>query len=136
MLQQQLTFTLRNDMITIEYTKQAQGDPVRTQGWLATFRITSSSRTNTTKLFKIRSHNNKHFFAGVASPVDLIEMDEAPNADGAENYWISDTAEILVRCEADLDELVNLIKIDLQEFDLSLKNAANSTVSVGVMTIP
>ena len=121
-------------MITVEFEKQAQGVSGRTQSWLLVARILSSSRTNTNKLFKLFSSNNRTYFHGVASPVDLLEMLEAPAEDGDMTYWLADEVSLLLRCEADIDEVIKLIRIDLDEFERSLKSA-ETTESIGVIQI-
>ena len=121
-------------MITVEFTKQVQGIEYRTQSWLITAKVLSSSRTNSTSLFKFLRSGDQHFFAGVVSPVDLLEMDEALDENGVPTYYIGDEAKILVRCESDIDEIVKLIKIDLDEFERSLASA-EVTQSLGVVSI-
>ena len=121
-------------MISVEFKKQTDGISYRTQSWLLTAEILSSTRTSTLKLFRIHSYNNQHFFSGVCSPADLLELPEVADATGADTYWISSKVEILCRCEDDVDEIVRLIQVDLDEFDRSLK-AATTVATLGIVQV-
>ena len=113
-------------MITINIDKQTEGINYRTQSWSVMAQITNSTKTNTTKLFRIHYYKGKHYFHGIASPVDLLELDKEPSIED-NTFWLTDKVELLLRCEPDADEVIRLMKIELDEFDRSLTLSNNPT---------
>jgi hypothetical protein len=120
-------------MITLNIHKQTDGISWRTQAWGVKIEIVDSSRTNTNKLFRINFLDGKHYFSGVASPVDLLELPTEPDEDSNNSFWLTDKVDLLMRCESDLDEVIRLVKIELDELDRSLKASESITSSTEVI---
>lgn len=120
-------------MITLNIEKQVDGINYRTQSWSVKIQIINSTRTNTNSLFRIHYLKGRHYFHGIASPVDLLELDNAPATDD-NTFWLTDSIDLLLRCEPDADEVIRLVKIELDEFDRSLKLSTNPT-SIGTVEV-
>lgn len=106
-------------MITLTIDKQAQYVKLRTQSYNVKFTVVGNTR-GPQELFMVWVRDGKEFFSHVASPVDTMEYGTDPTAPTDEYYR---TREVILafRCEADADEAIRLIKIDLDEYDRSTK---------------
>lgn len=108
-------------MIKLKVTPQANFVEGRTQSYSITLEIIESTRSDL-ELFMVYFKNGREFFSHIASPVDMIEYPNTPSSEG-EGYYRTKKVTLVLHCKADADEVVRLAKIDLDEFDRSIKNA-------------
>lgn len=108
-------------MIKLKVTPQENFVNGRSQSYSVTLEIIESSRS-ALELFMVYFKNGREFFSHIASPVDMVEYPDTPLTEG-EGYYRTKKVILVLRCKDDADEVVRLAKIDLDEFDRSIKNA-------------
>lgn len=108
-------------MIQLSTKKQENYVEGRTQSFTVVLEIVTNTRGDL-ELFMIYCRGNRQFFSHIASPVDMVEYGVDPIVD-VEGYYRAKKVTLVVRNEADADEVINLAKVDLDEFDRSTKNA-------------
>lgn len=108
-------------MIKLSTKKQANYVEGRNQSFTVELEVIENSHGEL-EVFMVFCRANREFFSHIASPVDMVEYGLDKIVDG-EGYYRVKKVTLIVRSESDADEIINLAKLDLDEFDRSLKNS-------------
>lgn len=108
-------------MISLSIEKQTNYVEGKTQSFTVTMEVTENS-FGEREIFMVYCRDNREFFSHIASPVDMVEYGTDKLVD-VEGYYRVNKVSLVLRCEADADEVIRLAKIDVDEFNTSNKNA-------------
>jgi hypothetical protein len=108
-------------MISLSIEKQTNYTEGKTQSFTVTMEVTENSLGDR-EVFMIYCRDNREFFSHIASPVDMVEYGTDKLVD-VEGYYRVSKVQLILRCEADADEVIKFAKIDIDEFNRSNKNA-------------
>lgn len=114
-------------MIKLMVTPQENFVEGRSQSYSITMEIIESSRSDL-EIFMVYYKDGREFFSHIASPVDMVEYQNIPITEG-EGYYRTKKVVLVLRCKEDAEEVVRLAKIDLDEFDRSIKNAETTATA-------
>lgn len=115
-------------MISLQVTTQENFVEGRSQSFLVSMKILESTNSPL-EVFMIYHKDTRDFFSHIASPVDMVEYPVVKPADGTTNYYRVSEVALLLRCKEDAEEVIRLAKIDLDEFDRSIKNQESTLPS-------
>ena len=107
-------------MISLSSKKQANYVEGRNQSFNVELEILENTQGEL-ELFMIFCRDNREFFSHIASPVDVVEYGVDKLID-IEGYYRTKKVVLVLRTEADADEVIRLARVDLDEFDRSIKN--------------